>query len=90
MITVDWTLFAGMLAGTASLSALLGLLLGLLAVNPRLKKRHGYKASIPKGAYRLLCEDCQHARFDMPDHTSFPCRQCDKLAGSGFDRKIRR
>lgn len=105
MITIDWLLLAMMLSGTASLSALLGILWGI-----SVQKRFGrgaegktdektgralttgmtglpVKNGMPKGSYRLMCEKCQHSRFDMPDHTSVPCQRCEKQAGGGFEEK---
>lgn len=45
MITIDWVLFVGMLAGTASLSALLGLVIGIAGerVVKAFRRRHNHE-----------------------------------------------
>lgn len=46
MITIDWVLFVGMLAGTASLSALLGLVMGMIGervARTIKRKRHDHE-----------------------------------------------
>lgn len=84
MITIDWILFVGMLAGTASLSALLGLILGVAGrwIHNHLTQRRQAKKSIKK----LICGRCQYGRFGLPDFTIEPCQGCLTCTGMQFKR----
>ena len=85
MITIDWILLVGMLAGTASLSALLGLVMGMGGrwIHNCLAQRKQAKKSI----HSLLCERCQYGRFGLPDFTVQPCRECLSCTGIQYKRR---
>ena len=74
MITIDWILFVGMLAGTASLSAVMGLVIG--TVGRRIHQHWASRKRAETGARGLLCDGCVNGRFGMPDLNDRACCEC--------------